>query len=305
MNNANVCRNMMINLATPSEEKYLDDQDDSEAVRRSWLLLGKCVTAQADVIFRFESLISEHQKLSETHKVCDKTFDDNWKMFQKMSGEFQQLKDVHAECAKVNPEGMQKLRAENASLEDRVSQLEVEKEEWRKVSGEHAERIKLLEGHLSDAKLKLTDEEKAYKELYQEKVDIAVAAENAEVERNRIINEFIPEAIHRFLSSHEFRTALAEPFNLFYQAGLKDGVGLFDEPEKAAELLGEVDGMDMEADEKYGTLYDQALSQDYPFIQKIRQTIYRTFDELTALVPDPAPVEEPVVESHTENPSGN
>ena len=85
------------------EEKYLDDQDDSEAVRRSWLLLGKCATAQADVIFRFESLMREHEKLSETHKVCDKTFDDNWKMFQKMSEEFQQLKDVHAECTKVNP----------------------------------------------------------------------------------------------------------------------------------------------------------------------------------------------------------
>ena len=78
----------------------------------------------------------DHQKLSETHKVCDKTFDDNWKMFQKMSDEFQQLKDVHAECAKVNPEGIQKLRAENASLEDRVCQLGTEKEEWMKVSGD-------------------------------------------------------------------------------------------------------------------------------------------------------------------------
>ena len=95
---------------------------------------------------------------------------------------------------------------------------------------------------------------------------------------------------------------------MYYQSGLIDGAGLFEEPEKAAKLLGEVEGMDFEADEKYRSLYDQALSQDYPFIQKIRQTIYRKFDELIALVPDPAPtleVEEPVVESHTENPSGN
>lgn len=65
MNNANICRDMMINLATPKEEKYLDDQSDDEAIRRSWLLLGKCATAQADVIFRFESLLGEHKKLSE------------------------------------------------------------------------------------------------------------------------------------------------------------------------------------------------------------------------------------------------
>ena len=310
MNNANVCRDMLINLATPCEEKYLDDQNDGDAIRRAWLLLGKHATAQADVIFRFESLLGEHKKLSDAHKICDKTLDDNWKMFQQMSDEFQKLKDAHKECVEVNPEGLRKLRAENVSLEGRVSELEIEKEEWRRVSGEQVEKIKLLEGQLSDAKQKLNDEEKAYRELYQEKVDIAVAAGNAEMERNRIINEFIPEAIHRFLGSHEFRTALAEPFNLFYHSGLIDGAGLFDEPERAAELLGEVEGIDMDAGAKYGPLYDQALSQDYPYIKKIRETIYRKFDELSALVPDAAPIEEPVtghpeVDSHIENPSEN
>lgn len=308
LNTATACRDMLINFATPKEEKYLDDQDDEEAVRRSWLLLGKCVTAQTDMIFRFESLSKEYKKLFETQKVCDKTFDDNWKIFQQMSGEFQKLKDEHKECAEVNPEGLRKLRAENASLEERVGNLEMEKNEWRKVSGEQAEKIRSLEGQLSDAKQKLNDEEKAYGELYKEKVDIAVAAGNAEVERNRIVNEFVPEAIRRFLGSHEFRSALAVPFNLYYQSGLVDGAGLFEDPEKATELLGEVEGMDMDAGEKYGPLYGQALSQDYPYIQKIRETIYRKFDELTALVPDPAPTpapetEAPEAETHLENPS--
>ena len=120
--------------------------------------------------------------------MCDKTLGDKCKRLDEMAGELKELKDKHAECATVNPEGIQKLRAENASLEDRVSQLVVEKEEWRKVSAEQAEKIKLLEGNLSDAKLKLADEEKAYKELHQEKQEIAIAAGNAEVERNRIVN---------------------------------------------------------------------------------------------------------------------
>ena len=67
MNNANVCRDMLINLATPAEERHLDSQDDMEAIPRSWLLMGKHATAQADVIFRFESLKREYQKLSEAH----------------------------------------------------------------------------------------------------------------------------------------------------------------------------------------------------------------------------------------------
>ena len=52
------------------------------------------------------------------------------------------------------------MRSENASLEDRVCQLETEKEEWRKVSGDQVERIKLLEAQLSEAKLKLSEEER-------------------------------------------------------------------------------------------------------------------------------------------------
>ena len=121
--------------------------------------MGKNATDPADLIFRFESLQREYQKLSETHKVCDQTLDDKCKRFDELAEELKELKDRHAECATVNPEGIQKLRAENASLEDRVSQLVVEKEEWRKVSAEQAEKIKLLEGNLSDAKLKLADEE--------------------------------------------------------------------------------------------------------------------------------------------------
>ena len=41
MNNANVCRDMMINLATPGEERYLDTHNDTDAIQRAWLLLGK------------------------------------------------------------------------------------------------------------------------------------------------------------------------------------------------------------------------------------------------------------------------
>ena len=121
MNNSNVCRDMMINLATPGEEKYLDAHDDNAAVQRAWLMLGKNATAQADLIFRYESLLGDHQKLTATHDVCDKTFADNWKRFGEMAAELKKVKDEHAECAKVDPEGVQKLRSENASLEDRVS----------------------------------------------------------------------------------------------------------------------------------------------------------------------------------------
>lgn len=122
MNNSNVCRDMIINLATPGEEKYLDTHNDGDAIQRAWLLLGKNATAQADLIFRYESLLGDHQKLAATHEICEKTFADNWKQFGGMAEELKKVKDDHAECVNRDPEGLKKLRLEHASLEDRVSQ---------------------------------------------------------------------------------------------------------------------------------------------------------------------------------------
>lgn len=90
------------------------------------VIVGQACYDSSRCIFRFESLQREHQKLSETHQVCDQTLEDKCKRFDEVAEELKELKDKHAECATVNPEGIQKLRAENASLEDRVSQLVVE-----------------------------------------------------------------------------------------------------------------------------------------------------------------------------------
>lgn len=110
-----------------------------------------------------------------------------------------------------------------------------------------------------------------------------------EVDRNRVVNEFLPEFVHRLLSSHEFKEALAKPFNLFYQSGLIDGANLGLEPEQAMKVSEEVENLDLDADSKYQPLYDQALTQEYLYVQKIRKTVYRSFNELIEMFPNPAP----------------
>lgn len=77
----------------------------------------------------------------------------------------------------------------------RVSELEREKEEWRKVSGEQVEKIKSLEVDLKKTRLLLSDEEMTCQELRKEKQDLAISAGNAEIDRNRIVNEFIREMV--------------------------------------------------------------------------------------------------------------
>ena len=91
-------------------------------------------------------------------------------------------------------------------------------------------------------------------ELRKELEALAISSVNVEVDRNKMVNEFLPKFVRRFLSSHEFKAALAKSFNLYYQSGLIDGANLALEPEEAAKVLDQVDDLDMEADGKYQAL---------------------------------------------------
>ena len=53
--------------------------------------------------------------------------------------------------------------------------------------------------------------------------------------------------------------------------------------------MDQVDDLDMESDGKYQALYDRALTQEYPYVQKIRKSVYRSFNELIDMFPDPDP----------------
>lgn len=123
MNNSTVCRDIMVNMATPAEDKYIASHTDAEAVQRAWLLLGKQASAQVDLIFRYETLMAKHDRLSEKNKELQVSLDKNWKMYGNMATELKQVKDQHAECANKDPEELVKLKAEHASCPDREAAL--------------------------------------------------------------------------------------------------------------------------------------------------------------------------------------
>ena len=61
----------------------------------------------------------------------------------------------------------------------------------------------------------------------------------------------------------------------------------------------------MEADAKYGPLYDQALEREYPFVTRLREMVSRSFDELMAIFPASAPVEtDPNIDGSSGHASG-
>ena len=94
------------------------------------------------------------------------------------------------------------------------------------MSKDQVEKINSLEAELAKVSQALSDEEMAYQELRNENKGLAISSGHVEIDRNRIVNEFLPEFVRRFLGSHEFKEDLAKPFNLFYQSGLIDGANL-------------------------------------------------------------------------------
>ena len=111
MNTSAVCRDMMIHLATPGEEKYIDAHDDAEATNRAWLWLAKNATAQADLLFRFENAVEERERAVAAHKDCDRKVKDGLRKFNALKGEFEKFKADHASG---ESEELQKLKSEHA-----------------------------------------------------------------------------------------------------------------------------------------------------------------------------------------------
>ena len=215
MNHSSVCRDMMIHLATPAEEKYTDAYDADEAIKRGWLLLGKAATAHADLFFRYETLLEENRKLVATPQVCDRTFKENWARFQAVTDELEQVNAAHAGCVAGESEELKKLKADQVGLKDRVAALEAEKEEWRSVSANQATKIRLLEEDFKKTRVQLADEDMTSQELWKENQELAISSGHVEIDRNKIVSQFVPEMIRRLLASYEYKKALAEPFNLF------------------------------------------------------------------------------------------
>ena len=56
-------------------------------------------------------------------------------------------------------------------------------------------------------------------------------------------------------------------------------------------MLEALQGVDKDADAKYGPLYDQSLTREYPYVRRLRETVFRSFTDLMEVFPAPAPFE--------------
>ena len=70
LNNAEVCRDLMVHLAPPSVRSEQSSLTDYQATQRAWFELACGSLAQADVLQRFENLSYHYAQLYQTHEGC-------------------------------------------------------------------------------------------------------------------------------------------------------------------------------------------------------------------------------------------
>lgn len=122
LNTVRSCQEMLSHLATPAERAFEDELTDGQALQRAWQSLGESTLAQANLLRRFEHLISS----------------DHTKSYERLSQKYGLLERDHASCAK-----------REAGLSERVKDLEKEKEALQSAFNQQAEKIRKLEEELA------------------------------------------------------------------------------------------------------------------------------------------------------------
>ncbi|GJY84914.1 hypothetical protein Tco_0498940 [Tanacetum coccineum] len=137
-------------------------------------------------------------------------------------------------------------RHEEKELLDRVKDLERERDEWRETASDQVEKIRCLEKDLELRTQQLVAAEERVGVLEGEKLAFLAELAQAEANRKKLVNEFIPTVIKKLHTSVEYRKSLATPVQLCFTAGWLGGLSLGKTEDEIAQFLSETEDLDIE-----------------------------------------------------------
>ncbi|GKC23763.1 hypothetical protein Tco_1025913 [Tanacetum coccineum] len=128
LNDAESCRDMMINLATPAVRDQQNRLSDYQALQRSWFELGRGALAQIDILQRYEAHNEDYEELYESHRSCQDVSDrltktqnqlvDTIRSRNKLSDDYKALQQVHLGCVRKEADLTDKLAAVEKEMDD-------------------------------------------------------------------------------------------------------------------------------------------------------------------------------------------
>ncbi|GJU08938.1 hypothetical protein Tco_1125368 [Tanacetum coccineum] len=223
LNDAESCRDMMINLATFTVRDQQNWLSDYQALQCSWFKLGRGALAQIDILQRYKALNKDYEELYESHQFCQHISDrlteiqnqlvDTVRSQNKLSDDHNALQEVHLGCF-----------GKEADLTKKLAAVEKERDDLLDKNQEREEQIKQLEADLASKTSSLTEAECAVSTLKGELECLTVDLSHAEIVRHNYVHHLLPTVFQRLISSDEYKKSMSDVFNPAIAAGWSEGV---------------------------------------------------------------------------------
>ncbi|GKD74290.1 hypothetical protein Tco_1332572, partial [Tanacetum coccineum] len=221
LNDAESCRDMMINLATPAVRDQHSRLSDYQALQRSWFELGRGALAQINLLQWYEALNDDYEELYESHRssgdVSDRLTETQNQLVDvirnqnQLADENKTLRQEHLGCA-----------GKEATLAEKLIMVEKEKYDLLDKSRAQEDRIKHLEEALTSKTSSLSEAESVAGTLKGDLEHLTLDLSHAEIVRHNYVRHLLPTVFQRLLSSDEYKKSLSDVFNQAIAAGWSD-----------------------------------------------------------------------------------
>ncbi|GJW47533.1 hypothetical protein Tco_0079179 [Tanacetum coccineum] len=151
-------------------------------------------------------------------------------------------------------------------LMDKLKDMEKERDDWRQTTSDQVERIKKLEEVIEPKSNQLSDTEGWIQVLKNEKTVLVAELAQAEIDRQKIVREFVLAVVNKLHSSVEYRRSLAFPIGLCFTASWLGGLSQGRKEEEIAAMLFETSNLDIEGSKTWKDKHRELFTKQYPYI---------------------------------------
>ncbi|GJU97780.1 hypothetical protein Tco_1327051 [Tanacetum coccineum] len=182
------------------------------------------------------------------------------------------------------------LNNEHVDLRNR-SDIHLEEDDWRKTASKQVEKIKVLERELEPKSQQLVDAEEKVRLLKEENSKLVSDLARAEMDRHKLVRDFISEVVKMLHTSSEYRKSLAVPVGLCFTAGWLGGLSLGKTEDEIAAVLSETGNLDIEGSKAWKDKHRELFTKQYMYIRKVAESYRLPMDTLLQVSPDPPHVD--------------
>ncbi|GJS96253.1 hypothetical protein Tco_0803221 [Tanacetum coccineum] len=128
------------------------------------------------------------------------------------------------------------------------------------------EMIKKLEETLEPKSKQLADAKGRIKVLEGEKTTLVAELAQAEMDRHKLVREFISAVVKRLHISMEYQNSLAVPIGLCFTSGWLGGLSLGMKQEEIVAMLSETSNLDIEGSKAWKDKHHKLFTKQYPYV---------------------------------------